>query len=235
MHPLQQHILDLLLERSPRRYAELKPDDVEGNSFAHHLKKLMREEFVMQLAPGSYGLGKAGRKLAGNVSATTGEIRSQQKILVEVALQNTDGDWLLFERSREPYRGLIGFPAGRRHAGESLHEAAVRDIYEKTGISVELRFTGTLSFSVFQGTELYNFVETHIYAGTTNENVTKESVLGQPCWKRLDESNLKQKPFFPGLAEVYHHVTKEKAPFFCEYHIQLESGAPEYKSERIAL
>ncbi|HSI21185.1 MAG TPA: NUDIX domain-containing protein [Verrucomicrobiae bacterium] len=235
MHPYQRHIVDLLLQQSPRRYAELKPVDVEGNIFSHHLKKLIKEELVAQLSPGSYALGKAGRKLAGNVSATTGEIRSQQKILVEIALQNEQGEWLLFERGREPYRGLIGFPAGRRHAGETLLEAATRDITEKAGITPELRFAGTLSFTIHQEHELYNFVETHIFAGKTTKPNFEEGLLGTPMWMDLGNKDLNAKPFFPGLAEVYQHIISTEKPSFCEYHIEVNADFSEYQSKLIPL
>jgi len=231
MHTIQQHVLDLLLAQSPRRYAELKPTDVEGNVFTHHLRQLIKGEFVVQQEPGRYALGKFGRKLAGNISSHTGEVRSQQKILVEVALRNKKGEWLLFERAREPYRTFIGFPAGRRHAGETLRQAAERDIYEKTDIHPDLKFAGTLSFTVYAGEELFNFVETHIFVGKADSPTLKEEgILGKPLWQDLRGENLNSHPYFPGLAEVYAHITEETCPFFNEYRIDTNPSFETYSA-----
>jgi len=45
---------------------------------------------------------------------------------------------LLIHRRREPHRGLWVAPGGKLEPGESPHEGAVREIYEETGLRIEL-------------------------------------------------------------------------------------------------
>ncbi|EJM98812.1 NUDIX domain-containing protein [Phyllobacterium sp. YR531] len=45
-----------------------------------------------------------------------------------------DGAFLLVERGREPSKGWLAFPGGRREDGETPQEAAIRELQEETGI-----------------------------------------------------------------------------------------------------
>lgn len=52
---------------------------------------------------------------------------------VSVALVS-DGAVLLVKRGREPSKGLWAFPGGRVEAGETLEQAASRELREETGL-----------------------------------------------------------------------------------------------------
>ncbi len=45
---------------------------------------------------------------------------------------------LLIHRRRDPHQGLWVAPGGKLEPGESPHEGAVREIYEETGLRIEL-------------------------------------------------------------------------------------------------
>ncbi len=45
-----------------------------------------------------------------------------------------DGAFLLVERGREPSKGWLAFPGGRREEEETPQDAAIRELYEETGI-----------------------------------------------------------------------------------------------------
>lgn len=54
-----------------------------------------------------------------------------------------DGALLLVRRGRPPGEGQWSVPGGRVRAGETLHEAVVREIAEETGLEVSVdRFVG---------------------------------------------------------------------------------------------
>lgn len=57
-------------------------------------------------------------------------------IAVSVAARKPgSGEFLLVRRGRAPAKGLWAFPGGRLHFGETLQEAAIRELREETGLS----------------------------------------------------------------------------------------------------
>lgn len=44
--------------------------------------------------------------------------------------------FLLVERAREPGRGMHAFPGGKAETGETLEDAARRELFEETGLTV---------------------------------------------------------------------------------------------------
>lgn len=56
-----------------------------------------------------------------------------------------DGDVLLVRRANPPDAGLWGFPGGKIERGETLQDAALRELKEETGVSARvLRVFGAL-------------------------------------------------------------------------------------------
>jgi len=55
--------------------------------------------------------------------------------------------FLLVERAREPSKGWLAFPGGRREQGETPQEAAIRELHEETGIiATEVTYLTTVTF-----------------------------------------------------------------------------------------
>jgi mutator protein MutT len=58
-----------------------------------------------------------------------------------------DQAFLLVERGREPSKGWLAFPGGRREEGETPQEAAIRELHEETGITAtEVTYLTTVTF-----------------------------------------------------------------------------------------
>lgn len=81
--------------------------------------------------------------------------------VLAVLRRPADGAYLLVRRANPPDAGLWGFPGGRIEPGESLLEAAARELEEETGISAQ----GTETLTVFdsihhdaQGVLLFHYV-----------------------------------------------------------------------------
>ncbi len=55
---------------------------------------------------------------------------------VAIIITDQSGNILLIKRRMEPSKGLIDFPGGFVEIGESLNEAAARELFEETGVIV---------------------------------------------------------------------------------------------------
>jgi mutator protein MutT len=65
--------------------------------------------------------------------------------VVAVGVIIQDGDRIvLVRRDKEPSKGLWTFPGGAVELGESLHDAAVREAREETGLQVEIGEVATV-------------------------------------------------------------------------------------------
>jgi 8-oxo-dGTP diphosphatase len=55
-----------------------------------------------------------------------------------VIIFNDKGEVLLLKRSQkvDSYRGLWGFPGGKREEGETSVDAAIREVYEETSLKI---------------------------------------------------------------------------------------------------
>ena len=66
-----------------------------------------------------------------------GHISFLNPLPVAVVLVPVDGGLIVIRRGIEPCRGKLALPGGYINLGESWQEAAVREVYEETGIVVK--------------------------------------------------------------------------------------------------
>lgn len=218
MHITQVHILEILRQKSPRRYSELKPKEVEANVFMHHLKAVIKQGLVNKVETGYELTTEGGRFVIG--FAKNGIRKTiQPLILVEVAVQNEKGEWLLTKCLTEPFLDLIGFPAGRIHLGESVAEAAKREFTQKTGLVAEVQHVGNMYQQTFKGEELICHLLTHIFVGRVTSGVLDENKSFYQGDLDLNDT----KTYFPGLKSVINCIQNRprEGQFFeeCTYKI----------------
>lgn len=219
MHDLQKQILRQLLLNQNCRYRDIKPKEVEGNLFMYHLRRLISDGLVEKNGT-HYQLTKAGLRFVDSVSIKSLMPRIQPKIATLLAVTNERGEWLLYKRSREPFFGMVGFPYGKIHLGETVSQAASRELREKTGLSASIEHRGDAYVTVWQKDELISQMLFHIFIGTNPAGELKtDSEIGHCFWSRADA--IKPANLFPGFREILQLIeTPAKEFFFKEFSCQ---------------
>jgi ADP-ribose pyrophosphatase YjhB (NUDIX family) len=215
LHPLQQHILHQLILNPCRRYADLKPTDVEGNLFMYHLRQLMQAEIVCKTPLGQYELSSAGKVYADRLSLKSLSPRQQPRIVTLIACSNQAGEWLLYQRLRQPLINTIGFPYGKIHVGETILQAAHRELKEKTGLTAELEHRGDGYISIYQAEQLVSQVMFHFFLGTSPSGRLRSTKVGRPFWSAIEKVSTAQLlPSVPDLLRLQDENQAQR--FFAE-------------------
>lgn len=167
-HNIQRDILRTLVHAGSARFSELKPKRVESNLFMYHLKQMIKSDIIEKDGI-NYSLTTDGRMYIDRANLDDLFFRVQPKIVNILAIKSGKGNWLLLERLHEPHMNRVGFPSGKLHYGETLEEAAERELMEKAGLTgiklklagnVAMRFTAENSEDVINHTIGYVFVAT---------------------------------------------------------------------------
>ena len=145
-HPAQMAILRKLLIGRTASFSELATATRLTNDHANfHIKKLIAAAMVEHV-PSSYGqyqLTRKGKEYANRMDTEELVIEKQPKLVVDIGIERADGKFLFQERRKQPYYGYWGFPTGKIRWGETVFEAAARELREETGLSTTLRMIGT--------------------------------------------------------------------------------------------
>mgnify|MGYP002625117567 CR=1 FL=1 len=214
MHRIQRTILSRLAVLGPSRYRDIKPKDIEGNLFTYHLNKLLSDKVVSR-SSSLYSLTASGLQYVGQLSLATQQPRIQPKIVTLIACHNKEKQWLLYERSQEPFKGFKGFPYGKIHLGETVKNAAKRELKEKTGLSATINHVGEAYVLTYQSDELISHMLFHIFvAEAYSGQLVDRSEYGKFFWGKV--SIINKENYFPGFAEVYSAISSKEFPFFIE-------------------
>lgn len=193
LHHIQRDIIVCLATRSPLTFTELRPPKVPNNTFSYHLKKLIDTGYIERVERG-YGLTRKGLKL---VAANAGQKRrsAAPAMLTLLYITNDQDELLLFNRNIDPFHGWYGLPGGAVHFGESLDEAAKRELFEKTGIKADNSLTsvGVLDFQYREeGTDdLFThsvaFLYSYHYSGDPAALNNTHTKFGKLSWSKRNK------------------------------------------------
>lgn len=216
LHVIQKEILSKLIGSSELRYSQLKPRHIESNHFMYHLKSLIREGMVEKRANGTYGLTQEGKLYADQVNLKTLKLRRQPKIVTLVAVQNKEGKWLLYTRMHQPLINQTGFPYGKLHLGENVHEAAERELKEKTGLDCDLTHRGDGYVIIHEEGEPVSQICFHLFYGTNPTGEMKtETNYGTVRWSN-EHDDFTKPPFMASMSDLIRLLDTEKERFFVE-------------------
>lgn len=133
----------LTLAKSGKRFNQLIIHGLESEHMNYHLKKLLEIGFVSKLEE-NYLLTDKGKDYSNLLDDGLAVTEKQPKtsIIIWGVRKNPKGEveHLLNRRLRQPYYGKVGRITGKVLFGETLRQAAERELYEETGLKAK-KFT----------------------------------------------------------------------------------------------
>lgn len=208
MHHIQRDILRTLLSAPAVRFKDLKPAGLESNIFMYHLKTLIKEGLV-EKEEGGYGLTSAGKHFVDRANLASLKVRIQPKTITILAVENSDGKLLILERLHQPFINHKGFPSGKIHYGESLQDAANRELIEKTGLTdIPLSFRGNFIMRYDKDGATVNHIIGYVFSGVASDNppLDFKNEYFKSYWG--DKSELYADNRFKGHPELFELLEK---------------------------
>ncbi len=123
------------------RFNDLLIDGLESEHMNYHLKKLVNLGLV-EKCDNCYKLTDKGKDYSNLMDDDMKLVEKQPKTSVILRVIRKDPktgyiQLLLNRRLREPYYGKVGKLTGKVHFGETIEDAAARELFEETGLKAE--------------------------------------------------------------------------------------------------
>lgn len=138
-------LLKQLLMSSTSTFSELvRSTGLSSDHANFHIKQLIATSLVEHV-PKSYGeyrLTAKGKEYANRMDTDEVIIERQPKLSVVLDIINAEGKHLQQERRKQPYYGYWGRPTGKIRWGETMIEAAARELKEETGLAADMTVLG---------------------------------------------------------------------------------------------
>ncbi len=144
-HEAQMKLLRQLLMSSTSKFSQLVAATGLTSDHANfHIKQLVEVGFVEHVSKsyGEYRLTIRGKEYANRMDTDENVMEKQPKLSVVLDIISSDGKHLQQERLKQPYYGYWGRPTGKIRWGETMLEAAARELKEETGLSADLCIIG---------------------------------------------------------------------------------------------
>jgi ADP-ribose pyrophosphatase YjhB (NUDIX family) len=199
VHPIQSHILKKLTLHEKARFTDLKPAGIESNKLIYHLHRLERDG-IIEKSSALYSLSPRGIRFVARLSLKSFTPRAQPKIVTVTIVQNRRGEYLLTTQKRQPFFGLTTFPFGKIHFGETMAQAAQRELREKSGLSARLVHCGDTYLAIRERGELVSHMFCHVFYGMNPKGeLIPEHRTHNVYWESIEGA---KKKFVRGFLEL---------------------------------
>lgn len=201
-HDAQVTILRHLLFLPSAGFSELqKATGLSSDHFNFHIKKLVEEGYVSK-GEKHYGLTLKGKEYANRMDTDDKTIEKQPKVSVAITLErkgaNGEREFLFQQRKKNPYYDFWGRVGGKMRWGESVIEAARRELKEETGLEADLEYRllyHKRDFNKESGELLEDKIFLCVYGTTYTGDLIEEFEGGVNRWMTHEEFTTMPKRF----------------------------------------
>lgn len=216
MHPAQVAILHALLFRPSAGFAELqKASGLSSDHFNFHLQKMLEQKLIVKNTSSRYHLTHSGKEYANRFDTDARVVERQPKVAVLLLVEGDEGRLLCQQRLKQPFYGFWGRPTGKVRWGETILEAAARELKEETNLVADLKLIEIYHKIDFQ-TESKELLEDKIFftVHATNAQGRLHEAFegGRNAWMTLEELRREAK-IFDGMEKAYETIRRKNLSF----------------------
>lgn len=219
IHQIQKNILKNLLINKRLRFSGLNSEGISNDHFTFHVKRLVEEGIIQKEEDGFYSLTLQGKEYANRFDIDSKQImmQKQAKVAILVVARNDEGKFLIQQRLKEPYYGYHGFVSGKIKWGESILEAAARELEEEAGLATKKMLLKGIEHKIDysqQGRDLLEDKFFYIVRATETKGQLKEVFdCGKNQWLTKEETALLPN-LFPDVPKIIKAVEASELVFF---------------------
>lgn len=219
IHPAQVSILRELLFHPAAGFAELqKPTGLDSDHFKFHIKRLVELEYVKKQEDGSYALTTKGKEYGNRLDTDDHTIEKQPKssvLLLAVRGDVDDLEVLVQQRLKHPFYGYWCRAGGKIRWGETVVQAAHRELMEEMGVTADIEIKGVYH-KIDRRNEDGELLEDKLFYMAVCTNIQGELIQefegGRNAWMKISEIK-KQPKVFEGVTEGIDNYLGEQFHF----------------------
>lgn len=139
LHFLQMKIVRKLTFAPGSKFSDLNEANTPSDQFSYHLRALIKQG-LLRKQEDQYFLINKGKLYSTHMDTDSARIEKLPKVSVLVIPTRTTDlqtEYLIHTRAKEPYFGYSGFITGKIRYGETVEQAAVRELNEEAGVQGE--------------------------------------------------------------------------------------------------
>lgn len=223
-HEAQMKVLRHLLLAPSAGFAQLQKQTGMTSDHANfHIKKLVEVGYIEKNTGDKYTLTRSGKEYANRMDTDDNVIEKQPKLSVALIVENDKGEFLAQQRLKQPYYGFWGRPTGKIRWGETMIEAAERELLEETGLHADLSVAGfyhKMDYDKDSGDLLEDKVFVLIYGTNPQGELIEDDEGHHNEWLSDEALNAKDK-VFQSVPEITT-MAKKNAANFMEHKYEYE-------------
>ncbi|HET6746533.1 MAG TPA: NUDIX domain-containing protein [Candidatus Saccharimonadales bacterium] len=201
-HEAQVAILRHLLFTPHAGFAELqKGTKLTSDHFNFHVKKLVEEGYVEKIDK-IYRLTHKGKEYANRMDTDEKEIEKQPKVSIAITIERKnnkgEAEFLFQQRKKNPYFDFWGRIGGKMRWGETIIEAANRELLEETGLTAKFEYKTLYhkrDFNKQTGKLLEDKIFLCVYATEYSGALIEQFEGGVNKWMTIEEFHQQPKRF----------------------------------------
>ncbi|XP_071541714.1 8-oxo-dGDP phosphatase NUDT18-like isoform X3 [Panulirus ornatus] len=145
-------------------------------------------------------------------SEFTPTLRENVCFIVAAVLINEEGHVLMMQEAKRSCAGKWYLPAGRMEAGETIVEAAKREVLEETGLETDI--TTLLMVESASGSWFRFVVTGNVVGGTLKTPASADEESLQAKWvENLGELSLRGSDIYPLIQRARQYWTRQEEPW----------------------